>query len=790
VLSPYRVLDLTDERGALAGFVLASLGAEVVSVEPAEGSHIRGIGPFVGDQAGAERSLWHLAYNRGKKSVTLDSVELAGLADEADVLLECGALPLDMDALRESNPALVTVSITPFGRGGPKDGWLASDLVVLAAGGSLAVTGEDRPPVRVCVPQAWLHAASDAACGALLALLERDRSGTGQHVDVSGQVSVAQATQSYILSYSFHAMTLARYGGGVRLGDLRLPMVFPAADGHVAITFLFGSAAGPFTARLLRWIYEVGFCGEEIRDLDCIGFGAELLMGKVPPDFWEDLKGVVANFTSSMTKQDLFAGALQRRLLMAPVATAQDVLASDQLAWRDYWERIEVEERSIRVPRGFAALSSSPLGVLGPPPRLGQQNGLIPTRPGRRPPLTATAARDRPLAGVKVVDLMWAMAGPAVTRVMADFGATVVRVESGQRIETARTIGPFWRDEVATENSAIYQNMNAGKLNIALDLARPEGRQVVFDLIRWADVLTESFTPGVMAEWGLDYASVRQLNPEIIMMSSCLMGQTGPLSRFSGYGNLAAGLCGFTALAGWPDRPPAGPFGAYTDYISPRLSLATLLAALDHRRRSGEGQYIDFSQAEAALHFLTPILLDYEINGRIPERAGNTDVNMAPHGVYPAAEPDTWVAIACENDEQWQNLAAMIGRAELADLTTPERLNRRQELDAVLTRWTGRRGQFDAQQELQSVGVPAHAVQNSRECRSDPQLISLGHFVTTDHAGLGPVELEGTRIYLADTPAETGPAPTLGQHVLPVLETILGYDQDRITELLVSGAME
>jgi benzylsuccinate CoA-transferase BbsF subunit len=293
-----------------------------------------------------------------------------------------------------------------------------------------------------------------------------------------------------------------------------------------------------------------------------------------------------------------------------------------------------------------------------------------------------------------------------------------------------------------------------------------------------------------MAEWGLDYEGVRRLNPGIIMMSSCLMGQTGPLSRFSGYGNLAAGLCGFTAVTGWPDRAPAGPFGAYTDYISPRLALATLLAALDHRRRSGQGQYIDFSQGEAALHFLTPILLDFEINGRLSERAGNADANMSPHGVYPAAGPDTWVAIACENDEQWQRLAAVIGRDDLATLTTSQRLARQDELDAVVAAWTTQRQQFDAQEELQSVAVPAHAVQNSPECRNDPQLSSLGHFVTTNHAELGPVELEGARIRLSDTPAEVGPAPTLGQHVLPVLETILGYDQDRIFRLLACGALE
>jgi crotonobetainyl-CoA:carnitine CoA-transferase CaiB-like acyl-CoA transferase len=790
MLSPYRVLDLTDERGALAGFVLASLGAEVIAVEPAEGSRIRRLRPFVGDVAGAERSLLHVAYNRGKRSVTLDSVELAGLAAQADVLLECGALPVDLAALREANAALVTVSITPFGRGGPKDGWAATDLVVLAASGALALSGdEDRPPVRVCVPQAWLHAASDAACGALLALLERHRSGMGQHVDISAQVSAAQATQSYILSHSVHASTAARFGGGFRRGDHRIRSVFPAADGYVFVVLLFGSAAGPFTARLLAWIYEAGFCDEAIRDLDCVAFGAELLTGKVPPEFYEELNGAVAAFTSSMTKQDLFAGALARRLMIAPVATAQDVLASEQLAGRDFWERIDVEQRPVRVPRGFARLSSTGLGPLGPPPQLGQHNELIPTRSGSPRPVKA-AVRERPLAGVKVVDLTWVVAGPTVTRATADFGATVVRVESGQRIDTARTIGPFWRNEVATESSALYQNMNAGKLNIALDLARPEGREVLVDLIRWGDVLTESFTPGVMAQWGLDYDGVRRLNPKIVMMSSCLMGQTGPLSRFSGYGGLAAALCGFTAAAGWPDRPPVGPFMAYTDYISPRLALATLLAALDHRRRSGEGQYIDFSQGEAALHFLTPILLDYEMNGRLAVRAGNTDLNMSPHGVYPGAEHDTWVAIACENDEQWQGLAAVIGRDDLAALTTSERLARREELDAALSAWTGQRDQFEVQEHLQSVAVPAHIVQNSPECRNDPQLLSLGHFATIDHAELGQVEVEGTRIYLSDTPAEIGPAPTLGQHALPVLQTILGYDQDRITRLLVSGALQ
>ncbi len=402
----------------------------------------------------------------------------------------------------------------------------------------------------------------------------------------------------------------------------------------------------------------------------------------------------------------------------------------------------------------------------------------------------ALAERRLPLAGVKVLDLMWVMAGPAASRVLADFGATVVRVESSRRIETARTLQPFWHDEVNVEGSALYQNMNAGKLGVTIDLCTAEGRGVVRDLIRWADVMTESFSPGTMAEWDLDYESIRPLNPALVMISSCLTGQTGPLNRFAGYGNLAAALCGFGGLVGWPDRPPAGPFSAYTDYVSPRIALATLLAALDHRRRTGEGQYIDLAQAEASMQFLAPVLLDLELNDRLPQLQGNDDLHMAPHGVYATAGDDRWIALACETDAQWRSLAATIGRPELADLSTQERLARRRELDRAVASWTGPRSEFALQDELQALGIPAHAVQNSPECRADPQLQALGHFVSTDHAEFGPVEVEGPRYRLSATPGRVGPAPTLGQHLLPVLREILGYDEDRITELVVAGALE
>src|SRR5712692_11139318 len=230
-----------------------------------------------------------------------------------------------------------------------------------------------------------------------------------------------------------------------------------------------------------------------------------------------------------------------------------------------------------------------------------------------------------PLADGKRLDLMWAMAGPAATRMLADYGATVVRVESTRRFDATRTVGPFHKGQPGPESSGLFYNMNTGKHMITLDLAKEAGRAVILDLVRWADVATEAFSPKAMRAWGFDYESLRQVKPDLIMLSTCLMGQSGPLSRFAGFGNLAAALCGFYNLVGWPDQPPSGPFGAYTDYIAPRFGLAALMAALIHRKQTGEGQYIDQAQAESALQMLALPIVDNAANGRAYDPIGNQD---------------------------------------------------------------------------------------------------------------------------------------------------------------------
>ena len=213
---------------------------------------------------------------------------------------------------------------------------------------------------------------------------------------------------------------------------------------------------------------------------------------------------------------------------------------------------------------------------------------------------------EKPLSGVRICDFTWAMAAPGATRVLADFGATVVRIEPTNRYDAARTQPPFRNDETGPENSAMWSNMGAGKLSIALDLGRPSARRVALDLVRWAGVCMESFAPGTMHKWELDYESLRRVRSDLIMVSSSLMGQDGPMADYAGWGFMGAAMAGFHMLTGWPDRAPSGPFHSYTDYVVPRMTAIALLAALDYRRETGEGQHIDFSQVEASTHFLAP----------------------------------------------------------------------------------------------------------------------------------------------------------------------------------------
>ncbi len=397
-----------------------------------------------------------------------------------------------------------------------------------------------------------------------------------------------------------------------------------------------------------------------------------------------------------------------------------------------------------------------------------------------------------PLAGVKVLDLSWIVAGPTVGRAMADYGATVIRVESPSRVDTARVVGPFRGDEPGVENSGLYGNVNAGKWGLTLDLRVPEAQGVFRSLAVWADIVCESFTAGVLARWQLDYQHLRTLKPELIMLSSTLLGQDGPYNQVSGFGSQGAGMAGIQDLAGWPDRAPAGPFGPYTDYPAPRFALTALLAALDHRNRTGEGVFIDQAQAEGSLQLLAPALIDYKNGGPALERRGNDDPQMSPHGVYacqpPEGRAESWVAIAVAGEEQWQRLAPIIGAD--ASLALQDRRARKDVIDDQISAWTRQRSAGEVESTLQNLGISAHVLSNTEDAANDPQLIHRNHFRRLPHALHGETVVEAPRYILSDTPANPArPAPQYGEHNEQILRTVLGLSDAEIETLAASGAL-
>ena len=807
MLSSYRVIDLSDERGQLSSHVLGSLGAEVIAIEPPGGSTSRALGPFASDFVSPDTSLWHWSYNRGKKSVVLDIFDLADrsqlldLLSGADIVIESSgtevmkSLGLDYETVSQVNPSLIYLSISAFGCEGPKAKWASTDLTILASGGQMVLTGDsDRAPLRIPLPQAYLHASSEGAAAILIALYERQRhSGLGQHIDVSAQASTLQASQTYMVASAINAPEFTRAAGGVTLSGIDLQLMWPCSDGYVSVTLLFGPALGPFTRNLFEWIFEEGFCDEETRDKDWINYGELLFGGTEPVEEYTRVKAVVGAFCASKTKEELFGESFSRRLLIAPVTTTQDVLNSPHLSERSMWETIRIGDRNVTFPGRMAIFSETPQKTLSRPPKVGEHTTAVLSEPLRRPNIAISTVPNRQgkaLEGLKILDFMWVMAGPAGSRILADYGANIVRIDSEARMDTARTLQPFRDDIGLPDNSALYSNMNAGKRGLSLDLNNQKSLAVVNDLVQWADVVLESFSPRAMKKFGCDYTSLKKIKPEIVMASSCIMGQTGPYTSLAGYGTMAAAISGFFNITGWPDRSPSGPFGAYTDYISPRFLVSCIMAAVEEQRVTGLGQYIDFSQGEASLQQLTPLLLDWTVNQRMSERKGNRDEVHAPHGVFKCSGDDKWVAIAITTDNEWLALCELLGTSYLKALTLNERHNQQDMLETTIEGWTQNRTASEIMMLCQNAQIPAHQIQNSTEALADPQLTHRNHFIEVSHEAQGTTWIENTRFRMSRTPAKVSHGgPTWGQHSWEILTEELGYDPEQIADLAVAGVL-
>ena len=399
-----------------------------------------------------------------------------------------------------------------------------------------------------------------------------------------------------------------------------------------------------------------------------------------------------------------------------------------------------------------------------------------------------------PFEGLKVADFTWVGVGPITCKYLADHGATVVHIETESRPDVLRAAPPFKDDVPGLNRSHFHGDFNSSKLGLSLDLKIPAAVAVAHRLLAWCDVYVESFTPGTVDRLGIGYQTARTLNPSIIMASTCLMGQTGPAAPFAGFGFHAGAIAGFYEITGWPDLPPDGPWTAYTDTVAPRILAAIIMAALDHRRRTGLGQFIDASQIEMSLHFLSPQITDYDVTGHQPSRNGNRSDTAAPHGAYPCAGEDLWCAIAVESDEHWSGLRRAMDDPQWARddrfSTGAGRLESQDEIDGHLSEWTSGKSPQDVMRLLQGQGVPAGVVQRSSDLLRDPQLEHRRFFHYMDHPEMGHIPYTGHQFRISgyDSGPRT-PAPLLGQHNEDILRGLLGMTDDEIAEAVLAGAL-
>jgi crotonobetainyl-CoA:carnitine CoA-transferase CaiB-like acyl-CoA transferase len=772
LLDGLRVLDLGHDAGARAARVLGDLGAEVVRVVPPAGDPLRG---------NIAR-----AWNAGKQVTTLaaDDPALDALLAAAAVVIDEFGRPGTHRLEPARAPHAVWVRISPLGGEGPRARWTVSDLGTMAASGNMYVTGDpDRAPIRCTEPTAYAHAGPEAAFAAMSALA----SGVPQRVDVSMQEVVAVANMVAVAGFADTGARGSRRGANIG----RTREIWPTRDGFVSFGLRGGKARIPSLEILTKLVAGDGVPGADaLVNRDWSTFNQNTATNEE----LDAIASAVAAYFAGHTMQELYDIAVESNLMLAPANSPREIYQSAQLAARDFFGPVG---DITRFPRSFAIIRSP-------------GDDVEPARPRDEAravtAATFTAAGSRPTGGtpgrgawegVKIIEFGSGAAGPIATRYFVESGATVLRVESKTRPDFLRAYAMTPDNPHGLEGSAMYDGLNVGKKNVALNLKQPDAVALVKRLVvEWADAVAENYAPKAMKGFGLDYDVLSSIKPDLVMISACLNGQTGPHKDYPGFGGQGSALGGYNALTGWPDREPIGPYGTITDSLAPRYVAAALAAGLLYRRRTGKGVYLDVAQVETAHWSLSPWLLDYELNDVIRLRNGNRHPDAAPHGAFPCADEgetgDRWVAIACWSDDHWSALAERIGIAGDSGLASlAGRKAREEEVEQLLSEWTATRTRAAVAEELQRAGIEAVPVEDFGDMHDDPQLAIRNHFERHTHPYLGSRLYERNGFRLAQSPGgydQSG--PTLGQDSEWVLRDLLGCSDAQIAALRESGAVE
>ena len=849
VLAGLRVIEIADERAEYTGLLLAGLGAEVVKIEPPEGNTTRRIGPFLDDRPGPERSLFFWNYNRNKKSVVLDLREPAAcedllrLLEGADILLDasCGglntALRLDRIALSARFPLLITARMTPFGNDGPWADFKGSDLVHLALGGVMMNCGYDpdpnfeydTPPIAPQIWHAYHIAGEQLATGVIAALIHRHHSGRGQDVSVAVHEAVSKNPEQDIMYWVMRRVPLWRLTNRhAAETPNHSPGICHTKDGRWFITHGMGARD---LKNLVPLLSKYGMQA----DLQPPPPDADLRARQVPGTAASDasrahMLDIVQRFVRAWTYADMpWREAQDAGLLWAPLRKPHENALDEHWLTRRTFADVHHPEhgRSFRYPTSKWLSSKTSWQVGRRAPLLGEDTQSVLGEPIRRPSvpaaprgvanpqLSALHNKPFPLQGVRILDFAWFLASAGGTRFLAAMGAESIKVEwkdnPDTRLAAMAPVGGRAARDAATgplpgvrdpDMGGQFNNKNAGKRGISLNIRHPKGLQIAKDLVRICDVVAEGFSPGVLQRLGFGYDVMKSIRPDVIYIQQTGMGAHGTYGRMRTVGPVAAAFGGQGDMSGLPE--PAMPVGwgySYLDWMGAYGYALALLGALYHRERTGEGQWIDASQSESGIFLTGASILDWSANEREWRRYGNRSPYKpaAPHGAYRCQGKDRWIAIACFSDAEWCTLAQVAGRDAWLDDprfgTLEHRLLHQDALDLAVESWTRTEDPYDCMMKLQRAGVPAGVCQNSEDrCETDPQLRHLKWLTEVTGTKIGtwpiyevPMKLSATPAYIGG-PTNRG-APCYGEDNLWVLTELLGRSKSEVEQLAEEGVI-
>jgi crotonobetainyl-CoA:carnitine CoA-transferase CaiB-like acyl-CoA transferase len=779
-LRALRVVETTDESASLAGRLLADLGADVILVEPPGGSPARAAHPVLDGV-----SLSFAVRNANKRSVVLDTATPAGqqrmleLLSDADVWIDSAGpgvrdgTPLDVRTLRERLPGLVVVSVTPFGHTGPYRDHAATSPVLFALSGLLSLSRlPDRPPLLPPGRMACDMGAVMAAYAALVAVWHRLSTGRGGYVELSIHEAMAQADDAVLPV----AEVVSRAG-------IRTYPVYRCTDGFVRLVLLTPRHSDAMSA----WL-------DEEQDAGAADDATE------PGREAEALEARYQRFFGPRPVAAVVEEAQGRGIPLAPIIRPGDVLAMEPLRTGGVFVDHEVRPGIHgQVPAGFFELDDHRAGIRERAPLAGADTDQVAAALDRRAspfldePLVAdgSATSGSPLTGLRVLDFGVVYAAPETGKLLADFGADVIRVESRTYPDLARLAGG------SSGMTAQFVTLNRNKRSVGVNLKTDDGLRLVQQLVRMADVLVENMAPGTLEKLGLGVERLRELNPRLVVVSSQLFGNAGALTVWRGFGPSARGVGGLTALWRYPDDEMAfaETSTVFPDHFVGRLGALAALAALIERRSSRRGQWIKVPQAGAVINYLSDLFLLESLAPGAAQPAGNRSSEGAPWGVYPCAGDDQWCVVTVRDDDDWKRLRVAIGSPGWADDPRFETARGRRadadELDHRLAGWTSTYDAAAVMDQLQRAGVPAAVVHRPVDLLGDPQLEHHGFARMLIQPGWDPLFVEGD-CFRSDvvSPAPLEPAPQHGQHTREVCAELLGLSDEEVAQLIVEGVLE